>query len=354
MKRRLINLLIMLIFIAVPSILKADAVISAKPKSDNEKVAVRIDGKDVTRGDIIRNGKVLLQLNMNKNRKRKVQKREIKALEKYCKSAVPREIAKAAVERYILDRNIQVSTSIVSRVTKRFESQYGAISKKLRRRHKIDDLKFMLGANGFRIDEMIMETARFEAMTNDVIKSSNINITDDEIAKRLKSIKDGNEKIAEITRGVYEKATNVWKKILSKELTFEQAATNFSEDVYIQEGCEWGCFSREQLDGEDALLAILPNLKTGDVTPPLDSDCGVAIIRKDEDDNDKTFSFSRVFFRLPYFYEEETREIARGVLTAKKQSELIKKAMDENKAKLKIEYPDGTNMVWKITQKDFK
>lgn len=322
--------------------------------NQSEVVAVRIDGKDLTRSEILRNGKVILQLNMNRARNKNIRKREVQVLEKYCRTAVSREIAKAAVERYIKDRDIQVSTSIISRVTKRFESQYGVMSMKLRRRHKINDLKYMLGKNAQRLDEMIMETARFAAMTNDVIKSTNINISSEEVEKRLKSIKEGNEKVIAITKDIYEKATNVWKKILAKELTFEAAATKYSEDEYISDGCEWGCFTRDQLDGEDALLALLPNLKAGDITPPLDSDAGLAIIRKDQDDNDKTFSFSRVFFKLPYFYEEETYDEAREVLIRRKQAELIKKVMDENTAKLKIEYPDGTNMVWKITQKDFK
>lgn len=320
----------------------------------SEVVAVRIDGKDLTRSEILRNGKVILQLNMNRARQKNIRKREVQALEKYCRTAVSREIAKAAVERYIKDRDIQVSTSIISQVTKRFESQYGVMSMKLRRRHKINDLKYMLGKNARCLDEMIMETARFAAMTNDVIKSTNIDISSEEVEKRLKSIKDGNEKVIAITKDIYEKATNVWKKILAKELTFEAAATKYSEDEYISDGCEWGCFTRDQLDGEDALLALLPNLKAGDITPPLDSDAGLAIIRKDPDDNDKTYSFSRVFFKLPYFYEEETNEQARDVLIKRKQVELIKKVLDENTAKLKIDYPDGTNMVWKITQKDFK
>ena len=317
-------------------------------------VAVRIDGKDLMRKDILRNGKVLLQLNMNKARKKNIRKREVRALEKYCRSAVSKEIAKAAVLRYIKDRNIQVSTSLISRVTKRFEAQYGAMSQKLRRRHKINDLKFMLGKNAFRIDEMIVETARFDAMTNDVIQTANVNVLEEEIAKRLLSIKNGNQKVSVITQGVYEKATNVWKKIVTNELTFEDAARKYSEDEYISDGCEWGCFTRDQLEGEDALLSLLPNLKVGDVTFPIDSDGGVAIVRKDEDDNDKTFSFSRVFFRLPYFFEEETPEQAREVLKKRKYAELIKKALDENIAKLKVEYPSGTNICWEITQKDLK
>ena len=319
-----------------------------------DHVAVRIDGKDLTRSDIIKNGRVLLQLNMNKSRRKNIRKREICALEKYCKSAVSKEISKYAVARYLHDKNIQVPTGTVMSVTRRFENQYGVMSRKLRRRHNINDLKFMLGKNAHRLDEMIMETARFVAMTNDLIRSADCSISDEQVLKRLDFIKKGNEHVAGVTRDVFEKATNVWKKIISGELAFEAAASKFSEDEYIKEGCDWGCFTRDQLEGEAKLLAILPYLKTGDITPPIESDGGLAILRKDEDDNDRTYSFSRVFFKLPYFYEEENPEQAREYLKKRKQAEMVKSAIDENAAKLKIEYPDGTNMVWKITKQDFK
>lgn len=319
-----------------------------------DHVAVRIDGKDLTRSDIIKNGRVLLQLNMNKSRRKNIRKREICALEKYCKSAVSKEISKYAVARYLHDKNIQVPTGTVMSVTRRFENQYGVMSRKLRRWHNINDLKFMLGKNAHRLDEMIMETARFVAMTNDLIRSADCSISDEQVLKRLDFIKKGNEHVAGVTRDVFEKATNVWKKIISGELAFEAAASKFSEDEYIKEGCDWGCFTRDQLEGEAKLLAILPYLKTGDITPPIESDGGLAILRKDEDDNDRTYSFSRVFFKLPYFYEEENPEQAREYLKKRKQAEMVKSAIDENAAKLKIEYPDGTNMVWKITKQDFK
>jgi hypothetical protein len=323
-------------------------------KSAGDVVVVRIDGKDLTKSEVLRDGKVVLLLNMNKARKKNVRKREIKALEKYCRSAGARQIAKAAVERYMADRNVQIPDGTLARVTRRFESQYGAMSRKLRRRHKIDDLKYMLGKNAFRVDEMILETARFEAMTNDVLQSADIAVSDNEVASRLESIKRGNERAAAISQGVFAKATNVWQEIVSGVMTFEDAANKYSEDEYIKDGCEWGCFNRNQLEGEESLLALLPNLKVGDVTPPIESDGGVAILRKDEDDSDTTYSFSRVFFRLPYFYEEETPEQAQLALRARKGSELVKSAMDENIAKLTIEYPDGTNIVWTITQQDFK
>lgn len=320
----------------------------------NDFVAVRIDGKELTRCDVIRNGRAVLQLNMNKARKTKIQQRELKALNRYCKSAVSKEIARTAVARYVNDRKLPIPTNVIGRMTRRFEAQYGAYSRKLKRRHNINDLKYMLGKNAFLADEMILEMALYEVMTNDVVQSAAIVITDEMVKERQDQIKKANARAAATNACVFAKATNVWQKILSKELTFEDAASKYSEDEYINEGCEWGCFTRDQLEDDEEVLALLPTIKDGDITPPVESDGGLAILRKDEDDNDKTYSFSRVFFRLPYFYDEETTEQARAALREMKTSELIRNAIKDNIAKLKIEYPNGTNLVWKLTSQDFE
>ena len=201
---------------------------------------------------------------------------------------------------------------------------------------------------------MIREMVLYEVMTNDVIHSATIVITDEMVNERQGQIKRANERAAATNACVFAKATNVWQKIVSAELTFEDAASKYSEDEYIKEGCDWGCFTRDQLEGEEGVLALLPTIKTGDITPPIESDGGLAILRKDEDDNPKTFSFSRVFFRLPYFYDEETSEQARAALHEQKTTELIRATMKKNIDKLKVEYPNGTNMVWKLTSQDFK
>ncbi len=333
---------------------KASAAAGSTPAAAHDTVAVRIDGKDLTRGEILARGKAVLLLNMNKARKTKIKKREIRALEKYCRSAVWKEIAKAAVARYVRDRGLEVSQEALRRATRKFELQYGAKSRKLRRMHNLADLKYMLGKDAFRADELIMDTALFEVMTNEVVRNADITITDSMIADRLKQIKLANERASATNDLVFAKATNVWRRITSGELDFEKAAAEFSEDEYISDGCGWGTFTRDQLEGEEAVLSLLPTLKAGDITPPLESDGGVAILRKDEDDSDRTFSFSRVFFRLPYFCDEETPKEARAALKDLMLHDAIQKAIKDSAAKLKVEYPDGTNIVWKITAQDFK
>lgn len=320
------------------------------------EVAVRIDGRDLTRADIIRNGKVLLLLNMNKTRKKSIKSREVRVIEKFCRTAVQREISRAAVSLYLKERGLSPSSNDIRRVTRRFERQYGVRSRKLRRWHNVGDLKYMLGKNAFRVDEMIVETANYDVMTNDVVRANakTIDVTDDMVNARLAKIREANLRSAATNRLVFAQATNVWRKIVSKELAFEEAAKRFSEDEYISSGCDWGTFTREQLEGETALLALLPTLKTGDVTAPIESDDGVAILRKEEDDNTSTFSFSRVFFRLPYVFEELPAKELREELRAEKTGNLVKDALQSYREKLKIEYPNGTNLVWKLKPQDFK
>lgn len=336
-----------LLGLAQPRVERGDA-------SGCDFVAVRIDGRDVRRSDVVGDAKAVLQLTMNKMRKTKVGHREIRAVERHCRRAVGQEIAKAAVAKYLADRRLAIPSNILQRATRKFERQYGAMSRKLRRSHKLADLKCMLGSNAGKADEMILEMARFEVMTNDLISTSRIVVTEEMVNRRIQQVRDANLRAAATNELVFATATNIWRKITSGELTFEDAAKKYSQDEYIDEGCEWGCFTREQLEDDVAVLALLPNIKTGDITPPVESDGGVAILRKDEDDNPKTFSFSRVFFRLPYFFDEETTGEARRALLETKESELVQTTIKSYIGKLKVEYPSGTNLVWKLTSQDFK
>ena len=44
----------------------------------------------------------------------------------------------------------------------------------------------------------------------------------------------------------------------------------------------------------------------------------------------------------------------RKALQAEKTSQLVQDTIKSYIGKLKIEYPDGTNLIWKLTARDFK
>lgn len=313
----------------------------------NNPVVIRIDGKSLTKRDVIRNGKVMLTLNLNKARRTKLGKRDWAYLSRYCRDTAEREIGRAAVKRYLDERGLTPPTNLIATTTRDFTRRYGIKSKKLKRWHTIDDLKFMIGKkSAFRVDEELQARIDYATATNDMIRShaEAVAVTDDAVRKRLDIIRDYNFRAQATNACTYAKATNVWREVTAETNRFEALAKDVSEDEYIANGCDWGLFSMTQLAEETALLKLLPTMKPGDITPPIESDGGLAVVRLDETDSQGNLAFSRIFFRLPMFYDEETPETARAEIRRQNERELVSKILKDFAAKLKIDYPDGTNV----------
>ena len=317
---------------------------AASKAASDSSVVVCIDGQPLTRRDVVRNGKVMLTLNMNKMRRTKIGKKDWEYLSRYCAEAAKREVGRAAVRRYLADHRLTPDSNVVARLTRAFARRYGVKSKKLKRWHTVDDLKYMLGTNAFRVDAEIRDRVDHATVTNAILAANPVVVTEPMVQKRLKEIADYNARAEATNAVVFARATNVWQKIVGKEITFEDAAKAYSEDAYLAYGCEWGLFTREQLSDEAEVLKILPTLKVGDVTPPVESDGGLAILRMDASDDPDNVAFSRVFFRLPMFYTQETPAEARTALKEELSRELISETLKDVASKLKIEYPDGTNV----------
>ena len=330
---------------ALPPPLKSAGAASATRKAAfYSSVVVCIDGQPLTRRDVVRNGKVMLTLNMNKMRRTKIGKKDWEYLSRYCAEAAKREVGRAAVRRYLADHRLTPDSNVVARLTRAFVRRYGVKSKKLKRWHTVDDLKYMLGTNAFRVDAEIRDRVDYATVTNAILAANPVVVTEPMVQKRLKEIADYNARAAATNAVVFARATNVWQKIVGKEITFEDAAKAYSEDAYLAYGYEWGLFTREQLSDEAEVLKLLPTLKVGDVTPPVESDGGLAILRMDASDDPDNVAFSRVFFRLPMFYTQETPAEARTALKEELSRELISETLKDVASKLKIEYPDGPNV----------
>ena len=315
-----------------------------KAAASADPVVVRIDGQALTRRDVVRNGKVMLTLNMNKMRRTKIGKKDWEYLTRYCAEAAKREVGRAAVRRYLEDHRLTPNSNVVARLTHAFARRYGVRSKKFKRWHTVDDLKYMLGTNAFRVDAEIRDRVDYATVTNAILTANPIVVTEPMVQRRLKEIADYNARAEATNAVVFARATNVWQKITGKELTFEDAAKTYSEDAYLAYGCEWGLFTREQLSDEAEVLRLLPTLKVGDVTPPVESDGGLAILRMDASDDPDNVAFSRVFFRLPMFYTQETPAEARAALKEELARERISETLKDVASKLNIEYPNGTNV----------
>ena len=257
-----------------------------------------------------------MTLYMNKSRTTKIGPRERRIFARACYQSVARRLNAAAVARYADENALATSSNLVSECVRDFEQKYGVRSKKLKRWHTVDDLKYMLRENAGYVDRRIAEHARHIVVTNHIATAHPVVVTDKMVTERLASITKGNQEAAQTNALIFAQATNVWKKILGGKMTLEAAATKYSQDAYIDEGCEWGTFSLDQIADDPNLLMLLPTLKPCSITPPIESDNGLAIIRLDEMSEDKkNYTFSRIFFQLPMFFDEETPDEARATIS---------------------------------------
>ena len=171
-----------------------------------------------------------------------------------------------------------------------------------------------------------------------IVAQAGITVTekekDDFIAKVIRM----NALSAATNAAVYAKATNVWNKISSREITFEEAADDYSEAEVLEEGGEWGRFSFENLRGENELIEAIRKSSPGDVTPPVECDNGLAIIKVLEvpTGDSGTYRLARVFFKLPLSWEVPTREDAENVLRQRAENAAIDRKFNELAAKAGI------------------
>lgn len=336
---------------------KGPVPVADEAKGNEGPVVVRIDGVDLTKKEVCRRARSMLTLRLNKQRKTTVDKKEWGFLNSYCQSAVDRELSRVAVRKYLDEHQVTASSNLVKTITRRFERTFGVHSKKLKRWHRVDDLKFMLGKHGDQVDRELQDWINYAAMTNALLTASPVTVSEADIDGRLQSIADYNTTATATNALIFARATNVWQEVVAKTISFEDAAKKYSEDMYIAEGCEWGMFTRDQLEDEKAVKALLPTLKIGDITPPVESDGGLAILRLDPSDEEKNITLSRIFFRLPMYFNEETREEAARTIREEKEREAINEQLKALIQTLKVEYPDGQNLFGtpaKMTNEDFQ
>lgn len=171
-----------------------------------------------------------------------------------------------------------------------------------------------------------------------IVEKADIHISDEEIDEFIAKVDRMNAISAATNAVVYAHATNVWQKIASQETTFEEAVEDFSEDESPDEGGEWGRFSLENLRDEATLVEWLLKLTPGAVTPPIECDNGLAIIKLLEPPtaDNPTYRVARVFFRLPLSWEQLTREDALEVLTKRAENAAIKNTFEELASKAGI------------------
>lgn len=189
---------------------------------------------------------------------------------------------------------------------------------------------------------------KIEALTEAVRKWHETNrpapVTDEEIAEYRRRQREYNAMAAATNDLTYATATNVWKE-LQGGLDFGDAVDMYSTDENDTDGGEWGDFMLDYFSDSPAIQTMLPTMTPGQISPPVEGDNGLMIIRLDdlreEGDGRPIYTISRIFFHLPEFYPELDDEAFKREICTARQQRTFNEFVEELAKKLTVTYPAG-------------
>lgn len=202
------------------------------------------------------------------------------------------------------------------------------------------------------LDKDIDDLLLVQLARNDARKKAACCVTDEKVDDAIARYRRANEIAAQTNLLVYAHATNIWNRLVSRELTFEEAAADYSE-IEDESGDfgDWGTFSASAFnnDGDRSFYKLLKTMKVGTFTPPVEVDNGLCIVRLDgvaasssanapepseqpEEGNSPLMGdvkLSRIFFRLPVIWNIPPREEMRKIISEAETEESVKKIFAE-------------------------
>jgi len=175
-------------------------------------------------------------------------------------------------------------------------------------------------------------------------------VTDADVKARYQTLSNRMARVEKINKKAYLKAEKAYARLNAGE-SWETVATNMTEDALIEETYsdnwkDWGTYKLAQIETEDLMKALLA-MKPGDYTKPIETDEGLVIVRlvaKDEE----FYSLARILFRMGVKVEFPEPDLLRQQLVMEKRDAYQEKILPILRDQAKVEYPLGTNFVYKI------
>jgi hypothetical protein len=173
-----------------------------------------------------------------------------------------------------------------------------AIARLRRISPKIDSLPqdLRLAAERIAMREILCEKAVHALATN-----ISIQVSAEEVTNMAHQVAEYAH-IAEATNAlIHARATNIWQQ-LRKGADFHALANKHTEDQNECKDGEWGSFPLSAFSDSPLLRSLVEQLKIGEITPPVEGDGGLLIVRLkhlDAETSPACYDLERIFFRLP-------------------------------------------------------
>lgn len=170
-----------------------------------------------------------------------------------------------------------------------------------------------------------------------------------EISKVISNITLYNKNAAATNRIFYAEASNVWQQVASGKISFDDAQRDFTKEDLDADDLSWGAFRAGDLDEYPNLKPFVLKMSPGDITPPVEADNGILIVRLDNNE-DGNFELSRIAFNKAIVYDMPSRDTVRQQLIEKWKKTKYRKMLQQLRKKAKIEYPYG-KVIYKDAEK---
>ena len=199
--------------------------------------------------------------------------------------------------------------------------------------------------------ERVMAEASASTAKWTYLQQHPVEVTSNEVDAVLERFARINEMAAATNRLVWIHATNVWRRITGG-LSIENAAREYTEDENRPEDGEWGGFVIGDFRDEPVFQRMLKAMKPGDLTPPVEADNGVCVVRLDsieqldaeDGGKENRYNLSRVFFRLALQYEIPPWDEAQRVVREAAMLKALKGFRDALRRGVREQYPCGERM----------
>ena len=177
-------------------------------------------------------------------------------------------------------------------------------------------------------------------------------VTDEQLVAFYKNATNRLERCRKINEVAQAKAEATWKRLDAGE-PWDIVATNATEDAlleptYADNWESWMVLQLSKVDPPELAIA-LKGMKAGAFTRPILTDEGIVIAKVNETD-ETTYDLARILIRSAIDYKIPNRDEAIKSIRRDRKEEFQMDLVNELMSRAKIEYPLGTNFVYKIWQ----
>ena len=260
-------------------------------------------------------------------------------------------ISQTLIEEFARTNNITVSVADLNKARASFKKSC-----------KKDFQRWDVFIKRFSNEErtLIDERAQVESLCSNVkkwyLEKHPVTVTTQEVVTCQKRLENYQSRAFATNAVIWAHASNVWKKVQSGA-NFEMLANRYTEDENEPEDGEWGQFLLSDFAEEKHLYDLVSRMKPGMITPPIEGDNGLMILKlisinEEDAKNDKgvvnplkvRYEFSRIFFRLPEFYETASFDEIFTTLKDLKERRSFNKFVNELRSTVTISFPSGTSI----------